>query len=113
MFALILNSVFIKFISNSEMMSDKSHLKMEAISLLKTSLIKSECSNFLFCLKAISLAFLRKCKSSVSKIFIALEAFSQTLHPNCSSVVNLSKMTISGFRFLMSSSKLLSFKTIF
>ena len=61
------------------MMSDKSHLKMEAISRLKISLIKSECSIFLFCLKAVSLAFLRKCKSSVSRIFTALEAFSEPI----------------------------------
>ena len=92
------------------MMSDKSHLKILAISRLATSSCNKSCKikSFLS-FHAFCRAALKQCRSSVSKTFKASGQFSETRQPNCSSVINRSNKTKSGFKALINSSKLSSF----
>ncbi len=102
----------ISFISNSEIISERSHLYTEAISLIATSFIRSLLVNSRFAFRAIRLPSLRQCRSSVSRIRIAPGHCSATRQPNCSSVIKRSKSTTSGFKRLIKSSKLFSFNAI-
>ena len=102
---------FSSSISNAEIIKDKSHLKIAAISLFVISCINSaSIEKLVFFFRHNSLVLRKQCKSSVSKIRSAFGQVSATRHPNCSSIIKRSKSTISGFNSLIKTSKEALFK---